>query len=264
MSFFLDDYDIIDLTMILSHDDPMFPVPGVQQVKIEKDLQRALYGANADKMAMSCHAGTHLDGPWHFCSRHDSYLINEIRLDGGRLVGEGVIVDISGMCGDYDIYGKEQILNAGVEVKKGDILIIHTGYHKYQVDQTEPDVIKYYYRHPGPNFEFAQWCIDMKINYLGIDGGTQGHPINVLQGRNPAEDEAFCKKHGVKTLYEIFPKETWQFMHKLLFPHGIIHIENMGGDIRKAVNKRCIIGCFPLKIRAESSPCRAVAFMKKE
>ncbi len=264
MGSFLEDYDVYDLSVTVKHDSPAFPI-GLQDVRIEHDVRRAKYGATADKILMSCHAGTHIDGPWHFCPRHQSKLIHEIRLDGGRLIGEGVVVDISGMCGDYDIYGKEEILSAGVEVRKGDILIIHTGYHRYQEDQPECDEIKYFYRHPGPNQDFAEWCLEMEFNYLGIDGGSQDHPLNTgLQGRRPSEDLAFCKKHGVDSVTDIFPRSNWQLMHSNLFPVGMIHVENVGGEISKVLNKRCIIACFPLKLAAESAPCRLAAFVKKE
>ena len=264
MKFFLEDYDVYDLSVTIKNDSPAFPI-GLQDVRIEHDVRRAKYSANADKITMSCHAGTHLDGPWHFCPRHESELISEIRLDGGRLIGEGVVVDISGMCGDYDIYGKKEILAADVEVKKGDIMLINTGYHKFQEDQQYADEISYFFRHPGPNQDFADWCLEMKFNYLGIDGGSQDHPLNTgLQGRMPKEDAAFCKKHGVKSVTDIFPRDNWQLMHSTLFPSGIIHIENLGGEIDKVLNKRCIFGCFPLKLAAESSPCRVVAFAKKD
>ncbi len=263
MNQFFERYDIFDLSQTVSHDTPAFPI-GLQDVRIEHEVRRAKYGANADKITMSCHAGTHLDGPWHFCPRSQSQLIHEIPLSGGRLIGEGAIVDISQMCGDYDIYGKREILAADVEVRKGDIVIIHTGYHQYQADQPNEDEIKYFFRHPGPNLDFAKWCLEMQFNWLGIDGGSQDHPLNTgLQGRSAKEDEAFCKKHGVKAVSEIFPRSNWQLMHSELFPSGIIHVENVGGEIAKVLNRRCIIGCIPLKLEAESAPCRVVAFVEK-
>ena len=38
-----------------------------------------------------------------------------------------------------------------VEVKKGDILIIKTGYCKYAWDEPEADERRYMLRHPGPS-----------------------------------------------------------------------------------------------------------------
>lgn len=37
-------------------------------------------------------------------------------------------------------------------------------------------------------------------------------------------------------------------MHTLLFPHEVIHIENLGGDIDKVLDQRITFGCFPLAV----------------
>lgn len=52
-------------------------------------------------------------------------------------------------------------------------------------------------------------------------------------------------------------------MHKLLFAHGIIHAENVGGDIDKVLNRRTIIGAFPWKfVGGDGSICRIVTFLE--
>jgi kynurenine formamidase len=39
-------------------------------------------------------------------------------------------------------------------------------------------------------------------------------------------------------------------------------LENAGGDIEQALDRRCLIGAFPLPIEGgEASPCRLVAFV---
>lgn len=252
-------WKMYDLTMTLGHDYPAFPI-GLQDVRIVRDVRRARYTANADKLEMSCHAGTHLDGPMHF--EPVGKTIDRFPLDG-KLVGEGVIVDISKQCGDYDFYGEKEIVNSGADVRPGDILFIHTGYWKYAPGLSKEDDIRYFYKHPGPKMEFAKWCKKMKFKYLGIDGGSQDHPLNTgLQGRIPFVDEEFCKRHKVEGVQDIFPRKTWQLMHSELFKHEIIHVENLGGDISKIANKRAIIGTFPLKLISESAPCRVVAWVK--
>ncbi len=61
----------------------------------------------------------------------------------------------------------------------------------------------------------------------------------------------------------MFPSEEYyQVMHLKLFPKGIVHAENLGGEIQQVSNTRCWIGCFPLRgMEFESSMCRIVAFM---
>ncbi|WP_369523602.1 cyclase family protein, partial [Anaerotruncus colihominis] len=41
------------------------------------------------------------------------------------------------------------------EIRKGDILIINTGYHKYGFDQPTADERRYMLRHPGPSMDFV-------------------------------------------------------------------------------------------------------------
>jgi len=57
------------------------------------------------------------------------------------------------------------------------------------------------------------------------------------------------------------PDEDYQVMHIPLFPKNIIHVENIGGEVDKVLNKRMIIGCFPWRfVGGESCICRVVAF----
>ena len=60
----------------------------------------------------------------------------------------------------------------------------------------------------------------------------------------------------------MFPTELEYCMHKIPFPHGIVHVENLGGDIELMLNKRALIGAFPWRYEGlESCPCRIVAFL---
>jgi kynurenine formamidase len=58
------------------------------------------------------------------------------------LVGPGVVVDLSDATGDYQIY-TPQMIEERVEVREGDILIIHTGYHHFGWDQPFADEIRH-------------------------------------------------------------------------------------------------------------------------
>jgi kynurenine formamidase len=51
-------------------------------------------------------------------------------------------------------------------------------------------------------------------------------------------------------------------MHTLLFPHDVIHIENLGGRIDEVLDQKITLGCFPWRFQGgEASPCRAVAIL---
>jgi kynurenine formamidase len=49
--------------------------------------------------------------------------------------------------------------------------------------------------------------------------------------------------------------------HNYGFQEGLLHAENIGGDIELMLNKRCIIGAFVWRYEGlESCPCRILAF----
>ena len=51
-------------------------------------------------------------------------------------------------------------------------------------------------------------------------------------------------------------------MHTLLFPHRVIHIENLGGAIDDVLDQRIQFGCFSWRFQGgEAAFCRAVAFL---
>jgi kynurenine formamidase len=63
------------------------------------------------------------------------------------------------------------------------------------------------------------------------------------------------KKSGRQVVEDMFP------FHSYAFQEGLIHAENVGGDIEKMLNKRAIIGAFPWRYEGlEACPCRIVCF----
>ena len=255
---FFKNVKMYDLTQRLSHLTPAWPTYEPLQVKFFKRL--SANGANGQLITTSNHVGTHLDGSLHFCTHGRD--IASIPLED--LVGPAAVVDLSDIAEDYGIYTPKDITDR-IEVKKGDILIINTGYHKYAWDQPEADEVRYMTKHPGPTMEFADWCKEMEIKWIGVDCGSADHPMNTKIREwcpvQAAEAEEYLRAKYGKGLDDFFPRGHYQLMHIQLFPDDIIHAENLGGDIDKILNKRTIVGCFPWRfVDGESSICRIVAF----
>ncbi|MFB0534303.1 MAG: cyclase family protein [Anaerolineae bacterium] len=253
---------LIDLTIPIGIATPPWPTYEPLQVKYFKRL--APNGANGQILTHSNHVGTHLDGEIHFYTPGKDIA----SLDMDFLCGPGAVVDLSDAVGDYDIYTSEMV-EERVEIKEGDILIIHTGYHRYGWDHPTADEIRYMVKHPGPDREFAVWCREKKIKWIGVDCGSADHPMNTIirdwMPRQAKEADAhFRKKYG-QPLAERFDDSKYQLMHIELFPYGIIHAECVGGDIDLLLNERCTIGCFPWRfVDGESSIARIVAFVEDE
>lgn len=251
-----------DLTQPLSIHTPPWPSYIPLSVQYFKRIAGAHMGqgANGQVITTSHHVGTHMDGEIHFhaCGRS----IGQVPME--EWVGPGVVVDISGDVGDYDLY-EPDLLTSKVDIRKGDILIINTGYNRYAWNQPESDEVRYFVKHPGPGPEFHKWAIKMKFKWIGVDCGSADHPMNtIIRNWHPKlfveAEEKLQKKYG-KAWDEMFPQDLYyQVMHLKLFPKGIVHAENLGGDIEKVSNKRLWVGCFPLRgMEFESSMCRIVA-----
>ena len=225
----------------------------------------------AQRIDTALHVGTHLDGAMHATDGRGGDMAS-YPLE--FLVGPGAIVDVSDRLDDWDVITPEMVLSAGVSIEEGDILIIHTGYHRYYEGQQKQDLTRYFCFHPGGKLELLHWMLDMKIRWFGIDCGSGDHPMNTTIRFHRRDLARRFEKHVGMTVSEFFP--PYEYQHKLsgrlvrnnLFPfhnyafqEGLIHAENVGGAIEKVLGQRCIIGAFPWKYEGlESCPCRIVAF----
>jgi arylformamidase len=250
---------LLDLTIPLGVATPAWPTYEPLQLKYFKRL--APNGANGQLLTHSNHLGTHLDGEIHFYTPGKDIA----ELDFDFLVHEAAIVDLSDVVADYDVYTSKMI-EEKVEVKEGDILIIHTGFHHFGWDMPTADEVRYMVQHPGPDREFAEWAKKMKIRWIGLDCGSADHPMNtIIRQWMPRQakqaDLHFKKKYG-KSLEEFYDDTKYQLMHIEMFPHGIIHAECIAGDLDLVLNRRLQVGIFPWRfVDGESCISRCVAFI---
>jgi kynurenine formamidase len=102
----------------------------------------------------------------------------------------------------------------------------------------------------------------MKLRWWGFDAGSADHPMNTsIRERRPDLAREYRRRTG-RDPAEEFPETDLFVMHHVPFRAGIVHVENVGGDIAQVLNRRCTIGCFPWRfVGGEASPCRVVAFL---
>ncbi|MBI23440.1 MAG: hypothetical protein CMN05_07585 [Roseibacillus sp.] len=77
------------------------------------------------EVKMSSHVGTHVEFPYHHLKEGKSAADYPLE----RLIGEAVLFDFSYKKKDEEIT-KQEIIDTGIEVKKGDIAVIRTDMHK--------------------------------------------------------------------------------------------------------------------------------------
>lgn len=255
---------VFDLSQDFSLHTPAFASYDGPSIKWVKRL--AFEKAGGQLLTSSLHVGTHLDAPAHFQS--GGVFIGDLSLDW--LIGPACVVDLERYgIGDYEIYGPEHFQrwerDTGITIEPADILVIHTGYHRYYpenwTDRDEVDETRYFIRHPGPRREFAEWLLERKVRYLAVDVGSADHPMNTVIRKIRADEAEEAEARLGRPLDELFPKTDYQIMHTLLFPHRVVHIENLGGEIDQVLDRRIQFGCFPWRFQGgEAAFCRAVAF----
>jgi kynurenine formamidase len=259
---------IYDLSQDLNADTQFWPYYPPFEAKYFK--RKVEHGVNAQYISTSNHIGTHLDAQRHFIT--DGMSIDQIPLEW--LYGPGVIVDLTDLD-DLDVYTPEMI-EARVEVREGDIIVLHTGWHKYTAGGSAPDEERYIHRHPGAHPDMVDWLIKKKVKLWCVDAVSTDHPMNLPIGRflgkgtfgqcdkvSALAESKFGGKEGVKKL---FPEDDYQLTHNALFKADCIHAENLGGQISapELQNKRLILGCFPWKFKGgEAAFCRMVAFTEE-
>jgi arylformamidase len=257
---------LVDLSQPLNEQCPFWPYYPPFEVKYIK--RKAEHGVNAQYIQTSNHMGTHLDAPRHFVTA--GMTIDEIPLEW--LCGPGVVVDLRDEMDELAAYTPEMI-EKRVEVREGDLLILHTGWHRYSQFGASPDEERYIHLHPGAHPRMCDWLLEKKIHIWGVDCVSTDHPMNLPIGRFLGKGmhghcdkvRRLCEqKFGKDGMAELFPESAYQLTHNALFPHNCMHIENLGGDIDspELQNKRLTIGCFPWKFKGgEAAFARTVAFL---
>lgn len=255
---------ITDLTHLMNVHTPGWVGYAENKMYYAQNLQTKRIVAQRVDMALHC--GTHIDGAMHGTDGMGDMASYPMDF----LVGPGAVVDVSQHMEDWAVITPEMLEGAGVEIREGDILIIHTGWHRYWEGQPQQDLVRYFCMHPGPNMDTLQWMLKKKIRWFGMDTGSCDHSMNTsIRYMRPDLAAQFEKKVG-KSCSEFFG--TFEYVHarsgrvvrddvfpfhSLAFQEGLIHAENIGGDIELMLNKRCTIGAFPWRYEGlEASPCR--------
>lgn len=211
---------IVDLTRVLQ--------PGAEPFKLDVRtffVDELLPGFHRPKdewyimqeWQISSHIGTHVEAPYH----HIKTGTDIAGLSIERLMGEAVVLDFRYKEAGEAIERSELQAKAD-DVRKGDIVIIHTGYAK---DYGKPD-----YDRPYVSLESISWLVERGIACLGIDAS------------------------GIEKY-----KAEHQPGHVMLFERGIPIIEELT-NLEKVRERRVLFLALPIPVRtADASPVRAIA-----
>lgn len=251
--------EVVDMTFGWGQGTPLWPS------QEDMMIQRMTYHARNRVFAQAAnmhrmHLSTHTDAPIHVEEEYPT--IDQVPIT--HYFGKGVVVDIP--KGKWGIITAEDLDKAEPSIERGDIVVVHTGWHRFYADS-----VKYYLYGPGFVRESGEWFVKKKVKAVGYDLQSADHPLGTKL--------AWSQPGGVPPLQpwliEEYKKETgrevkddfpyWEPNHRLLLTHGIPNIECVGGDIDKAVGKRCTIFAVPTKwIGGDGSPVRCFAILEKK
>jgi kynurenine formamidase len=127
------------------------------------------HGCRHAVVTMSLHFATHIDAPWHMIE--DGKRLDQVELR--ELAGEAVVVDLSAKHGPGRKESKEislrdfkkALLEAGLDVRKGDAVVVHTGWAG--LFHAEPS--RYYARYSTLSNETCRWLVDAGVRLVALD-----------------------------------------------------------------------------------------------
>lgn len=249
---------LIDLTQLWCNLTPTWPYfPSSEVVNFHSHHKNNVMSLI---VKTNMHSGTHVDAPLHFNPAGKD--MAEVPLE--QLYGTGLILDLSDQVEEYTIVTKEMILKAmpkGEELRQNDILILHFGWQKYSWVGEEEDETKYFCKCPGPGEDVTEWLIEKNIKWAGCDAPSFEHPLNTaIREYRPDLVAEFEERMG-KPIEELLPIKSMLHCHRRMMAKNLLHVDNIGGDIAKVLNRRVTIGAFPWRFhRGEASICRLVVF----
>ena len=243
---------------------PLWPWPTMVDTTVEKvsfperdlfpgDPNRGRVNKMTTVIKTKFHASTHMDAPLHVLEGGTS--IDKLPLSS--CYGEGVVVDMRHLK-KWDIIGKKELDAAKPKIKKGDFVVINTGWHQYF-----PNNGYVFFNHfPGFYTEAADWFIEHEVKAVAIDGGAMDHPCAhpPLHKYAPWLRDEYIQERGQDPdkLFAIYEP-----CHLALAQHNIPGIEIAGGQIDEVTGMRCTLACFPIRYRdGEASLVRLVAIVE--
>jgi len=243
---------LFDLSQPFGHNAPLWPY--FPDVKIERFHYHAKSGVLSQQITTFMHCTTHADSPAHVIE--GAPFTDEIPL--GCYYGTGVIVDIP--KGKWGVITPDDLEDATPRIERGDIVIVHTGWHEKYGDNKE-----YFAYSPGLYREAGEWFVERGVKAVGVDQQALDHPLATAIGPHgtgpliPEVIQEYREETGREVLDD-FPE--WEPCHRILLGNGVMGWENVGGDIDAVLGKRVTIAGFPIRWeKGDGSIVRLVAIV---
>ena len=242
-------------------------------------------GVLTQRITCTMHTGTHCDAPRHvmeyeFDGRRARYS-DEMPIDA--YTGTAVVLKIDiepwGLITDKHLDAACEACGINQADLEGKVVCLNTGMHRLFDDSKA-----YYHYSAGTGVEAGKWFVKNKVKCVAMDSQALDHPLHTAMSLNGmtrmnllgatgdtiineykslfgeeawAEFDKFdyIKLHGQEAYDEKFGDleaigcwGTWEPCHKQLLGHGIVGVENLGGDLDKIpAGVWFRFNCFPLR-----------------
>lgn len=216
MELFKKGFEVVDLTHTISPDMPCFP--GTEPPVFADSCTLEPHGFRAKNLVLHSHTGTHMDAPAHVLEGG----ANLDHFEGDRLVGTGIVLDMSGL--EETEIQVEDLEPFQAQMEGRDFFLIYTGKSRFWGTDS------YFEDCPVLSLEAARRLAGFNPKGVGVD---------VMSVDAMTSDS--------------FP------VHRILMERDIIIIENLA-RLDRLVGRDFLFCCLPLKIaEGDGAPVRAVA-----
>jgi kynurenine formamidase len=272
----------VDLSHPFSAEIPRWPY--FDKPVIDNAHTMAKGGVLTQKITCTMHTGTHADAPRHVMERDfdgkRARYTHEMPVDA--YTGDAVCLPIEierwGLILPKHLEAACKKVGIKPGELKGMVVCLDTGMHR-KFDDTK----EYYHYSCGTGVEAGRWFVEHKVKCVAMDSQALDHPLHTAMGNNGMTRmnligssgkticEEYAEQFGEKAYAEfdkfayikMYGKEaydkkfgdleaigcwgTWEPCHKLMLGHGIVGVENLGGDLDKISGKSFRFFCFPIR-----------------
>ena len=264
---------IYDLSMPWGWDTPLWPFPGPRS---DLNFPRGQYLERFHKRTCTytgtLHAGTHMDAPNHTLHEEEvdraryGYTLAELPL--AHCIGTGVILDMTWMYDEFQekfnaaggdpakmgeiwrIITPADVEAAckkdGLEIRPNDWVIMDTGFHRFWRVNND----KYFNYYPGLGPEVCKYLMfEKKIKGISGTWGATDSPL--WHYPNKEQMPWLWQNYKLATGRDLDVEfNDYEPCHRLFAQHGVMTVENAGGEVDEVKGRRMIIAAFPFRCEA--------------
>jgi kynurenine formamidase len=205
-----------------------------------RDLSVDVVVDHSEGNAYSCrltipdHVATHMDAPIHAVEEEGGFLED---VDIGRLMGDAIVLDLSGFDPDHGFTAADLEASAG-GLRSGDIVLIYSGFR----DARPGERMHQTYLTPGG----AQWLVDRQVHAVGMEPASP--------------DQVYAGMYEYGWLEKDTPNPPAWPAHKTLLRNNVYIIEGLT-NLERIKGERVQFAALPPLIPGLSgAPVRAVAW----